>query len=96
MESVDLTDYAATLIQLPIVGLFIWVVFRFMKEHREEREQISKQYREEREAMIGRYTESSDKASDAITDLSTTTREFHTEVREWRRENERRSHEASR
>jgi len=78
MEGLDISDYAATVIQLPIVGLFIWVVFRFMKEHREEREKIS-----------DRFADSVDKSSDAITQLNATTQQFHTEVKEWRRENQR-------
>lgn len=92
MEGVNITDFAATLIQLPIVGLFIWVVFRFMKEHREERELISQQYRDERDAMSEKFSESMDKSSTAITELSGATTQFHTEVREWRRENDARAH----
>jgi len=85
----DLGDYAATLVQLPIVGLFIWVVFRFMKEHREERKEIIDQYREERDTISVSFAESIDKSSTAIGDLSNATHQFHTEVKEWRRENQR-------
>ena len=85
MEEMQLTDFATTFIQLPIVGLFIWVVFRFMKDHREEREKMATAHRQER----AEFTESQDKASTAITELAASTREFHTEVREWRRERDR-------
>lgn len=72
----DFSEFSHVFVELPIVGLFIWVVFRFMKEHREEREQIS-----------NRFADSVDKSSDAITQLNSTTQQFHTEVKEWRREN---------
>lgn len=69
-------ELLSLLVQLPIVGVFIWVVLRFMKEHREEREKMSE-----------RFADSIDKSSDAITELNLTTQQFHTEVTEWRREN---------
>lgn len=82
-------EVLSLLVQLPIVGIFIWIVFRFMKEHREEREKISAQYREERAEMSAEFSKSMDKSSTAITNLGSATQQFHTEVREWRRENQR-------
>ena len=75
-QSFNISEFASMLVQLPVVGLFIWVVFRKDKEHREERKEITE-----------RFADSMDKSSDAITQLNSTTQQFHTEVKEWRREN---------
>ncbi len=64
-------DYAQTLVQLPIVAIFIGVVFHLNKTHREEREKANEQL---------------NKLAEAVSDLNATVQSFHTEIREWRRE----------
>ena len=72
----DIAEFAPTLIQMPIVGLFIWFILKTNKEHKDEREKKD-----------DKFTASVDKSSQAIADLNSTTQQFHTEVKEWRREN---------
>lgn len=71
-----LDQFSGLFIELPIVGIFVYVMLKITKDHRDEREKTNE-----------RFTESIDKSSDAITDLNLTTQAFHTEVKEWRREN---------
>ncbi len=46
----QLDQYLTTAIQLPIVGLFVWVVFKFMAVMKEEREAFTNALDRERES----------------------------------------------
>lgn len=46
----QLDQYLTTAIQLPIVGVFVWVVFKFMAVMKEEREAFTNALDRERES----------------------------------------------
>ncbi len=82
MEQLD--QYLATAIQLPIVGLFVWVVFKFMAMMKAEREAFTSaldRERESREASDGVLNTTLVGLTGGVQDLGHAVTELRTDVR---------------